>query len=63
VSLNVFLAFCILGVAFMMYALVRWTRGDKRSVHGRQSPARTDALMNQSSRPFLVPSQKAAHRS
>jgi hypothetical protein len=43
-SLNVFLAFCILGVAFMMYALFQWTYGDKRSVHGRRLPARKDAL-------------------
>ena len=26
-SLNVFLVFCILGVAFMMYALFQWTCG------------------------------------
>jgi len=62
-SLNVFLAFCILGVGFMMYALSQWTYGDKRNAHGRQSPARKDALMNQSPRPFLVSSQKAAHGS
>jgi hypothetical protein len=62
-SLNVFLAFCMLGVASMMYALLQWTCGDKRDAHGRQLPARKDALMNQSPRPFLVSSQKAAHGS
>ena len=53
-SLNEFLAFCILGVAFMMYALLQWTCGDKHSAHGRQLPARKDTLVNQSGRPFLV---------
>ncbi len=62
-SLKVFLVFCILGVAFMMYALLQWTCGHKRSAHGRQLPARKDALMNQSGRPFLVSSQKPAHGS
>ena len=52
-SLNVFLVFCILGDAFMMYALFQWTCGDKRGAHGRQLPARKDTLINQSGRPFL----------
>ena len=46
-SLNVFLVFCILGVAFMMYALLQWTCDDKRRAHGRQLPARKDTLMTQ----------------
>ena len=47
-SLNVFLAFCIIGVGFMIYALFQWTYGDRRSALGRQFAARKDALMNQS---------------
>ena len=62
-SLDVFLVFCILGVAFMMYALFQWTYGDKRRAHGRQLPARKNALMNQSGRAFLVSSQESAHGS
>ena len=62
-SLDLFLAFCVLGIAFMIYALFQWTCGDKRSAHGRQLPARKNALMNQSGRPVLVSSQKPAHGS
>jgi hypothetical protein len=62
-SLNLFLAFSFLGIAFMIYALFQWTYGDKRRAHGRQLPARKNALTNQSGRPFLVSSQKPAHGS
>ena len=58
-SLNVFLALCILGVDFMIYALFQWTYGDKRGAHGRHLAA----LKNQSPRPFLVASERAAHGS
>ena len=61
--LDLFLAFCILSVAFMIYALFQWTYADKRRAHGRQLPARKNALMNQTGRPFLVSSQKPAHGS
>jgi len=59
-SLTVFLALCILGIDFMIYALFQWTYGDKRSEIARQLAARKNALKKQSHRPFLVASQKAA---
>lgn len=62
-SLDLLLAFCVLGIAFMIYALFQWTYGDKHRARGRQLPARKNALMNQSRRPFLVSSQKPAHGS
>jgi hypothetical protein len=62
-SLNVFFAFCILGIAFMIYALFQWTHGDKRSSYGSQLAARKNALTSQSLHPFLVSSQKVAHGS
>jgi hypothetical protein len=47
-SLNVFLAFCILGINFMLYAFYaffQWTYGDKRSTLTRQiAAARTCSI-------------------
>jgi hypothetical protein len=39
-SVVVFLAFCIIGCDFMLYALFQWTYGEKRRNHARQSAAR-----------------------
>jgi hypothetical protein len=58
-SLTVFLAFCILGLDFMIYALFQWIYGDKRNALARQLAARKNALKEQSPRPFLVALQKA----
>jgi hypothetical protein len=49
-SLNVFLAFCILGVDFMIYALFQWTYGDKRRALARQIAAHKNGLREQSQR-------------
>ena len=59
-SLTVFLAGCILGLDFMIYALFQWIYGDNRSALTRQLAARKKALKELSPRPFLVASQKAA---
>jgi hypothetical protein len=59
-SITVFIAFCILGLDFMIYAFFRWTYGDKRDKLARQLAARKDALKEPSPRPFLVASRKAA---
>ena len=56
-SLALLLAFCVLGIAFMIYALFQWTYSEKRRPRGRRLPARKNALINQSRRPFLVSSQ------
>jgi hypothetical protein len=59
-SITVFIAFCILGLDFMVYAFFRWTYGDKRDKLARQLAARKNALQEPSPRPFLVASRKAA---
>jgi hypothetical protein len=59
-SLTMFLAFCILGLDFMIYAFFRWIYGDKRGELARQLAARKDALKEQSHRTFPLASQKAA---
>jgi hypothetical protein len=58
-SLTVFLAFCILGVDFMIYAFFRWVYGDKRNALRRQLAAHKNALKERSPRPFLVASHNA----
>jgi hypothetical protein len=59
-SLTVFLALCILGIDFMIYAFFQWTYGDKRRAQSRQLAARKNAYKTQTPRPYLVASQKAA---
>jgi hypothetical protein len=54
-----FLALCILGIDFMIYALLQWTYGDKRRELARQLAAHKNALKKQSHGPFLAASQKA----
>lgn len=56
-SLTVFLALCVLGIDFMIYALFQWTYSDKRSAIARQVAVQRNALKEQSPRPFLVTSQ------
>jgi hypothetical protein len=59
-STTIFIAFCILGLDFMIYAFFRWTFGDKRHKLARELAARKNALQEPSPRPFLVASRKAA---
>jgi hypothetical protein len=59
-STTIFIAFCILGLDFMIYAFFRWTYGDKRDKLAGELAARKNALKEQSPRPFLIASQKAA---
>jgi hypothetical protein len=59
-STTIFIAFCILGLDFMIYAFFRWTFGDRRDKLARQLAARKNALQEPSPRPFLVASRKAA---
>jgi hypothetical protein len=55
-SLTLFLAFCILGLDFMIYVLFKWTYGEKRrSVTRLVAEYRNE---EQASRPFLIHSQK-----
>jgi len=41
-SLTVFLAFCILGCDFLLYALFQWIYGEKHRDHARRSAARRE---------------------
>jgi hypothetical protein len=41
-SLNVFLAFCILGCDFLIYFLFQWIYGEKHRKHARRLAARQD---------------------
>ena len=41
-SLTVFLAFCILGCDFLLYALFQWIYGEKHRNHARRSAARRE---------------------
>jgi len=53
-SFTVFLALCVLGLDFMVYALFQWTYGDKRKALARQLAAHEQALRKQPPRPVLV---------
>jgi hypothetical protein len=59
-STTIFIAFCILGLDFMIYAFFRWTFGEKRDKLARELAARKNALQEPSPRPFLIASRKAA---
>jgi hypothetical protein len=59
-SLTIFLVLCIFGLDFMIYAFFQWIYGDKRGALARQLAALKNARKEQSPRPFLVGSQKAA---
>jgi hypothetical protein len=52
-SATLFLALCILGIDFMIYALFQWSYGDKRKAIERQVAAHRNAA-GESRRPFLV---------
>ena len=39
-SLTVFLAFCILGIDFLLYVLFQWIYGEKYRKHARRVAAR-----------------------
>jgi hypothetical protein len=59
-SLTVFLALCILGLDFIIYAFFQWIYGDKRRALARQLLDCKIALKEHSPRPFLGASEKAA---
>lgn len=52
-SFAVFLALCVLGLDFMIYALFQWTYGDKRRAIARQLAAHKNALKEQSLQPVF----------
>jgi len=57
-ALIVFLALCILGVDFLIYAFFQWTYGDKRNALNRQLAAYKKAPKDRTPRPFLVASHQ-----
>jgi hypothetical protein len=61
-SLIVFLALCILGVDFLIYAFFQWIYGDKRNALNRQLDEYKNAPKERSPRPFLVASHQTGLR-
>jgi hypothetical protein len=61
-SATVFLAICILGCDFLLYALFQWTYGEKRRGLLRRSRTSRIAANPPDARPFLVASRKSATR-
>jgi hypothetical protein len=59
-SLTIFLALCILGSDFMIYALFQWIYGEKRRAFARQVAARNRARKDPSNSPFLIVAKAAA---
>jgi hypothetical protein len=58
----VFLGLCIVGLDFMIYALFKWTYGDKRSEIARKVAAYKESAKQQGARPFLVRSKDGSGR-
>jgi hypothetical protein len=65
-SATVFLAVCILGCDFLLYALFQWTYGEKRRGLSRRSRTPMRPMNQPGARPFLVASRESttggAHR-
>ena len=59
-SLTVFLALCILGLDFMIYALFQWIYGEKRRAFARQVAARKRARKEQAHSLLPVATRMAA---
>jgi hypothetical protein len=56
-SVTLFLAICILGIDFMVYALFEWSYGDKRKAIARQVAAHRNVAGEKPRGPFLVASR------
>jgi hypothetical protein len=59
-SLNVFLALCILGLDFMIYVLFKLLYGDRRSVIARRVAAQREAARAEAAGLIFVPARKNA---
>jgi hypothetical protein len=59
-SLNVFLALCILGLDFMIYVLFKLIYGDRRSLIARRVAEQRKAAKAEAAGLFLVPAKKTA---
>jgi uncharacterized membrane protein YccC len=57
-SLNVFIAVCVLGLDFLIYVLFQWTYGDKRRAMQKKLAEQRKAMEVETSRPFLVHSRR-----
>jgi hypothetical protein len=53
-SLTVFIAFCVLGLDFLIYVLLQWTYGDKRRAMQKKLAAHRAAMAPAKPRPFVV---------
>ena len=54
-SLNVFMAVCVLGVDFLIYVLFQWTYGDKRRALQKKLAEQRNAMEAERTRPFVLP--------
>jgi len=59
-SLTIFLAFCILGLDFMIYVLFKFLYGDRRSVIARRVAAQRKAAKAEAGGLIFVPARKPA---
>jgi len=57
-SLNVFLALCILGLDFMIYVLFKLLYGDRRGVIARRVAAEREAARAEAAGLIFVPARK-----
>jgi hypothetical protein len=57
-SLTVFIAFCVLGLDFLIYVLLQWTYGDKRRAMQKKLAAQRAAMAPAKPRPFVVQTVK-----
>lgn len=58
-SATLFLAFCVLGCDFLLYALFEWTYGEKRRRLSGRSRAPKPPMNQPNPQPFLVSSRPA----
>lgn len=58
-SFTIFLAFCILGLDFMIYVLFQWLYGDRRSVIARRVAQQRKAAQAEAAGLILFPARKS----
>jgi hypothetical protein len=57
-SLDVFVAVCVVGMDFLIFALFQWTYGERRQTTAKKLAAQRTAMKADKARPFVVVSRK-----
>ena len=57
--LGIFVAICIIGVDFLIYALFQWTYGDRRAALRKKVALQREAMRTEKPRLLLLSSRKA----